>query len=53
MRCHNNQYVAPRYLGLLLLQLATKDAPTLWQSTQADDILEDSDMRSLAYGRVD
>ena len=24
------------YIGLLLLQLCTVDAPTLWQSTQAD-----------------
>ena len=37
------------YIGLLLLQLCTVDAPTLWQSTQADNILEAADMRSLAY----
>jgi hypothetical protein len=37
------------YLGLLLLQLSTVDAPTLWQSTQADNILEADDMQSLAY----
>ena len=37
------------YLGLLLLQLCTKDAPTLWQSTQADNILEAEDMQSLAH----
>ena len=37
------------YLGLLLLQLCTKDAPTLWQSTQADNILEVEDMQSLAH----
>ena len=37
------------YFGLLLLQLSTPNAPTLWQCDQADDILEDSDMRSLAY----
>ena len=37
------------YFGLLLLQLCTKDAPTLWQSTQADTILHSSDMELLAY----
>ena len=38
------------YIGLLLLQLSTVDAPTLWQSTQADNILEtSSDMQSIAY----
>ena len=38
------------YYGLLLLQLSTVDAPTLWQSTQADNILETtSDMQSIAY----
>ena len=37
------------YFGLLLLQMSTKDAPTLWQSTQADNILHSSDMHQLAY----
>ena len=37
------------YYGLLLLQLCTANAPTLWRCDQADDILEESDMRSLAY----
>ena len=37
------------YFGLLLLQMSTKDAPTLWQSTQADNILHSSDMYQLAY----
>eukprot|EP01049_Picozoa_sp_SAG25_P002190 SAG25_NODE_112_length_14924_cov_13.606476_6_plen_544_part_00 len=34
---------------LLLLQLCTEDAPTLWLSTQADNILKAEDMHSLAY----
>ena len=37
------------YFGLLLLQLCTTDAPTLWQSTQADNMLHNSDMHALAY----
>jgi len=28
------------YFGLLVLQLSTEEGPTLWQSTQADNILE-------------
>ena len=37
------------YFGLLLLQLLSSNAPTLWQCDQADDILEAFDLRSLAY----
>ena len=37
------------YFGLLLLQLSTKNAPTVWRSDQADNITEESDMHSLAY----
>eukprot|EP01043_Picozoa_sp_COSAG02_P112654 COSAG02_NODE_48855_length_331_cov_0.620690_1_plen_89_part_01 len=37
------------YFGLLVLQLSTKDAPTLWQSTQADNLLHFQDMESVAY----
>eukprot|EP01047_Picozoa_sp_COSAG01_P131861 COSAG01_NODE_61652_length_288_cov_1.179894_1_plen_87_part_10 len=37
------------YFGLLLLQLCTKDAPTVWLTTQADNILQDEDMHMLAY----
>ena len=38
------------YFGLLVLQLCMKDAPTLWQATQADNILKQADMHTLAYG---
>jgi hypothetical protein len=37
------------FLGFSCLQLSTKDAPTLWLSTQADNILNTTDMESLAY----
>ena len=37
------------YFGLLLLQMCTKNAPTLWQCDQADNILDDSDLRLAAY----
>ena len=37
------------YFGLLLLQLSTRDAPTLWQSTQADNMVCSSDIDLLAY----
>ena len=37
------------YVGLLLLQLATVDGPTLFQATQADDMLKATDMRLVAY----
>eukprot|EP01047_Picozoa_sp_COSAG01_P084240 COSAG01_NODE_17997_length_1107_cov_1.579365_1_plen_368_part_11 len=37
------------YFGLLVLQLCTEDAPTLWQATQADNILKQADMQTLAY----
>jgi hypothetical protein len=37
------------YFRLLLLQLCTVNAPTLWPCDQADDMLEESDMHSLAY----
>lgn len=37
------------YFGLLLLQLSTKNSPTVWRSDQADNIIEESDMHSLAY----
>ena len=37
-----NVYVNP-------LQVSTKGAPTLWQSTQADNMLHVSDMKLLAY----
>lgn len=34
------------YIGLLLLQLCTVEAPTLWMSTQGDNMLEPEDMQS-------
>ena len=37
------------YYGLLLLQVCTMDAPTLFQATQAENMLHDADMRELAY----
>ena len=37
------------YFGLLLLQMCTKDAPTLFQATQADNLIHNSDFHSLAY----
>jgi hypothetical protein len=37
------------YIGLLLLQLCTVEAPTLWPSTQGDNMVEPEDMQSLAY----
>lgn len=37
------------YFGLLVMQLSTKDAPTLWQSTQSDNILKEEDALQLAY----
>ena len=37
------------YFGLLLLQLCTVNAPTLWPSDLADNILEQSDIELLAY----
>ena len=37
------------YFGLMLLQMSTKDSPTLWQSTQADSMLHSSDLQLLAY----
>ena len=32
-----------------MLQLSSKDAPTLWPSTQADNLLNVKDMRTLGY----
>ena len=37
------------YVGLLILQLSRVDAPTLFQATQADDMLKGTDMRLVAY----
>eukprot|EP01047_Picozoa_sp_COSAG01_P010075 COSAG01_NODE_423_length_17260_cov_203.736962_9_plen_1246_part_00 len=37
------------YFGLMVLQLSTCDAPPLWQSSHADNIVEDSDLHALAY----
>ena len=37
------------YFGLLLLQMCTENAPTLWQCDQADNILANSDLRLAAY----
>ena len=34
---------------VVLLQMCSKDAPTLWQSTQADNLLHPQDMHTLAY----
>ena len=31
------------------VQLSTVDAPTLWQSTQADNLVKAQDMKILAY----
>jgi serine/threonine protein kinase len=37
------------YFGLMVLQMSTEDAPTLWQSTQADNLVKAQDLESLAY----
>ena len=44
-----NEKLEMWHFGLLLLQLSTKDAPTLWQCTQTDSILHSSDRELLAY----
>ena len=44
-----NEHFEMWYFGLLLLNLCTVNAPTLWPSDVTDDILEDSDMHLLAY----
>ena len=37
------------YFGLVLLTLCTVNAPSLWPADAADDMLEDSDCKLLAY----
>ena len=37
------------HFGLMVLQVSTKESPTLFQSTQADNMLHFSDMQLLAY----
>ena len=41
--------IPARYFGCLLLLLSTKNASTIWPSDQADNLIEDSDLRLLAY----